>query len=121
MGLLLEQTIRSAADGLASKAFSSMELTKAYLGQIRGLDLGVHAYLDVFEGTAMDQAHASDERRAAGKSAGVLDGIPLAIKDNILIQDQRATAGSQILANYRAAYDATVITRLREAGSVFFG
>jgi aspartyl-tRNA(Asn)/glutamyl-tRNA(Gln) amidotransferase subunit A len=121
MGLLLEQTIRSAADGLASKAFSSMELTKAYLGQIRGLDLGVHAYLDVFEGTAMDQAHASDERRAAGKSAGVLDGIPLAIKDNILIQDQRATAGSQILANYRAAYDATVITKLREAGSVFLG
>ncbi|QQR60821.1 Asp-tRNA(Asn)/Glu-tRNA(Gln) amidotransferase subunit GatA [Candidatus Uhrbacteria bacterium] len=121
MGLLLEQTIRSAADGLASKAFSSMELTKAYLAQIRGLDLGVHAYLDVFEGTAMDQAHASDERRAAGKSAGVLDGIPLAIKDNILIQDQRATAGSQILANYRAAYDATVITKLREAGSVFLG
>lgn len=121
MALLLEQTIRSAADGLASKAFSSMELTKAYLGQIRGLDLGIHAYLDVFEGTALDQAHASDERRASGKSLGVLDGIPLAIKDNILIQDQRATAGSQILANYRAAYDATVITRLRNAGSVFLG
>lgn len=121
MALLLEQTIRSAADGLASKAFSSMELTKAYLGQIRGLDLGIHAYLDVFEGTAMDQAHASDERRAAGKALGVLDGIPLAIKDNILIQDQRATAGSQILANYRAAYDATVISRLRASGSVFLG
>src|SRR5688572_24632013 len=118
---LLDQTIRSAADGLASKAFSSKELTKAYLQQIRGLDLGIHAYLDIFEGPALDQAHASDERRAAGKSHGVLDGIPLAIKDNILIQDQRATAGSQILANYRAAYDATVITKLREAGSVFLG
>jgi len=121
MALLLEQTIRSAADGLASKAFSSTELTKAYLSQIRGLDLELHAYLDVFEGTALDQAHASDERRASGKELGVLDGVPLAIKDNILIQDQRATAGSQILANYRAAYDATVITRLRKAGSVFLG
>jgi aspartyl-tRNA(Asn)/glutamyl-tRNA(Gln) amidotransferase subunit A len=118
---LFDQTIRSAADGLASKAFTSVELTKAYLQQIRGLDLGIHAYLDVFEGTAVDQAHASDERRAAGKSFGVLDGIPLAIKDNILIQDQRATAGSEILANYRAAYDATVITKLRNAGSVFLG
>jgi aspartyl-tRNA(Asn)/glutamyl-tRNA(Gln) amidotransferase subunit A len=121
MAHLFEHTIRSAADGLASKAFSSVELTKAYLQQIRGLDLGIHAYLDVFEGTAVDQAHASDERRAAGKSFGVLDGIPLAIKDNILIQDQRATAGSEILANYRAAYDATVITKLRNAGSVFLG
>ena len=121
MAHLLEQTIRSAADGLASKAFSSMELTKAYLAQIRGLDLGIHAYLDVFDGTALDQAHASDERRATGKTLGVLDGIPLAIKDNILIKDQRATAGSQILANYRAPYDATVITKLRDAGSVFLG
>lgn len=118
---LLEQTIRSAAEGLASKAFSSTELTKAYLAQIRGLDLGIHAYLDVFEGTALDQAHASDERRASGKAHGALDGIPLAIKDNILIQDQRATAGSQILANYRAAYDATVITKLRDQGAVFLG
>jgi aspartyl-tRNA(Asn)/glutamyl-tRNA(Gln) amidotransferase subunit A len=121
MANLFEHTIRSAADGLAAKAFSSVELTKAYLQQIRGLDLGIHAYLDVFEGTATDQAHASDERRAAGKTLGVLDGIPLAIKDNILIQDQRATAGSQILANYRATYDATVITKLRNAGSVFLG
>ncbi len=121
MAHLFEQTIRSAADGLASKAFSSMELTKAYLAQIRGLDLGIHAYLDVYDGTAMDQAHASDERRALGKSFGVLDGIPLAIKDNILIQDHRATGGSQILANYRAPYDATVITHLRAAGSVFLG
>lgn len=121
MAHLLDQTIRSAAEGLSSKAFSSTELTKAYLAQIRGLDLAIHAYLDVFEGTALDQAHASDERRAAGKSYGALDGIPLAIKDNILIQDQRATAGSQILANYRAAYDATVITKLREQGAVFLG
>lgn len=121
MANLLEQTLVSASTGLASKVFSSTELTKAYLAQIRGLDLAIHAYLDVFEGTALDQAHESDERRAAGKTRSVLDGIPLAIKDNILIKDQRATAGSQMLANYRAAYDATVIEKLRAAGSVFLG
>ncbi len=121
MAHLFDQTIRSAADGLKSGAFSSTELTKAYLSQIRGIDLSIHAFLDVFEGTALDQAHASDERRATGKTQGVLDGIPLAIKDNILIQDHRSTAGSQILANYRAPYDATVITKLRNAGSVFLG
>ena len=121
MSNLLEQTIVSASVGLASQAFSSTELTKAYLAQIRGLDSSIHAYLDVFEGTALDQAHESDERRAAGKSLGVLDGIPLAIKDNILIKDQRATAGSLMLANYRAAYDATVIEKLRATGSVFLG
>ncbi|MCC7522820.1 Asp-tRNA(Asn)/Glu-tRNA(Gln) amidotransferase subunit GatA [Candidatus Uhrbacteria bacterium] len=117
----LKLNLKQLSDGLAAGQFSSTEITKAFLQQIRGRDISVHAFLDVFEGTALDDAHASDERRAAGKSLGALDGIPLAIKDNILIQDQRATAGSKILANYRAAYDATVISSLKKQGSVFLG
>ncbi len=121
MAELINHTIASAADGLASKAFSSVELTKAFVRQIRGLDHAVHAYLDVFNGTALDRAHAADERIAAGKSLGPLDGIPLAIKDNILIQGHRATAGSRILETYEAVNDATVITKLKAAGAVFLG
>lgn len=117
----LKLNLKQLSEGLESKAFTSTEITKAFLQQIRGRDISVHAFLDVFEGTALDDAHASDERRASGKSFGVLDGIPLAIKDNILIQDQRATAGSKILANYRASYDATVISKLKKQGSVFLG
>lgn len=118
---LSEHTIRSAADGLEAGAFSSVELTKAYLQQIRGLDLALHAYLDVFEGTALDLAHASDERRASGASRGVLDGVPIAMKDNMLIAGHRATAGSKILETYEATYDATVTKKLKDAGAVFLG
>lgn len=117
----LQLNLKQLSDGLASGQFTSTEVTKAFLQQIRGRDISVHAFLDVFEGTALDQAHASDERNMQNARLGLLDGIPLAVKDNILIQDQRSTAGSKILANYRAAYDATVISKLKAQGSVFLG
>lgn len=118
---LLGKTIVSAAAGLKAGDFTSVELTKAYLQQIRGLDITLHAYLDVLEDLAVNQALESDERRAAGKTYGPLDGVPMAIKDNILIAGYRATAGSRILETYQATYDATVIEKLREAGAVFLG
>jgi aspartyl-tRNA(Asn)/glutamyl-tRNA(Gln) amidotransferase subunit A len=121
MNDLLGKSIVQAADGLKAGEFTSVDLTNAYLQQIRGLDITLHAYLDVLDGAALLAASQSDERRAAGKSRGVLDGVPIAIKDNILIAGHRATAGSRILENYTAAYDATVIKKLRDAGAVFIG
>jgi aspartyl-tRNA(Asn)/glutamyl-tRNA(Gln) amidotransferase subunit A len=121
MADLLNKTIAQASVGLASGEFSSVDLTKAYFGQIKGLDKALHAYLELLETDALEQAAASDARRAKKKDFGPLDGIPLAIKDNILIKGHRATAGSRILENYVAAYDATVIKKLREAGAVFLG
>lgn len=118
---LLGKSIVETAAGLAAGEFTSVDLTKAYLQQIREVDISLHAYLDVFDGAALTAASQSDERRAAGKSRGVLDGVPIAIKDNILIAGHRATAGSRILENYEATYDATVITKLRDAGAVFIG
>ncbi len=121
MNDLLGKSIVQAADGLQAGEFTSVDLTNAYLQQIRGLDITLHAYLDVLDGAALLAASQSDERRAAGKSRGVLDGVPIAIKDNILIAGHRATAGSRILENYTATYDATVIKKLRDAGAVFIG
>ncbi|MEI7512256.1 MAG: Asp-tRNA(Asn)/Glu-tRNA(Gln) amidotransferase subunit GatA [Candidatus Uhrbacteria bacterium] len=121
MADLLNQTISSAAAGLASGSFTSAELTASYLQQMRGLDLALHAYLSRFDEEAMQEAKESDARRAAGKTLGVLDGVPIAIKDNILIQGRLATAGSRILENYVAAYDATVTKKLKAAGAVFLG
>ncbi len=117
----LNQTIRSAADKLAQGKISAVELTQAYLNQARGLNNALNAYLTIDEEGALNAAKASDERRAQNKSLGDLDGIPLAIKDNILIQGVRATGGSKILDEYIAAYDATVISKLRDSGAVFLG
>lgn len=117
----LEQTIVSAADGLAAKSFSSLELTQAYVNQIRGLDGSLHAYLTVLEEEALSQARQSDERRRVSQTIGPLDGIPIAVKDNILIKDERCTAGSRLLDAYVASYDATIIKRLKQAGAIFLG
>ena len=67
-----------------------------------------------------EQAQKADARRAAGESHPLL-GIPLAVKDNILIEGRRAGAASKILENYVASYDATVIKKLKDAGAVFIG
>lgn len=118
---ILNKTIVSAAAGFVSGSFSSVELTEAYFAQARGLNGALNAYLTLDEEGAMKAAKAADERRAQNASRGPLDGVPLAIKDNILIQGVRATGASKILDGYIAAYDATVIRRLKEAGAVFLG
>lgn len=118
---LLEQTIRSAAAALSSGAMTSEALTRAYLQQIQGMNGALNAYLTVCESEALEDARASDARRAAGQARGLLDGIPLGIKDNILLKGVRATGGSAILASYIAPSDATVIEKLRAAGAVFVG
>lgn len=89
------------ADALAAIAIQNPEL---------------NAYLEVFEDAA--QAPASS---GAENAALPLAGVPLAVKANILIKERRATAGSRILEQYVAPYDATVIVRLRAAGAVFVG
>src|SRR3989344_3920490 len=113
-------TISKAHEHLKGGDFSAVELTRGYLDEIARRNPGLNAYLEVFESDALSQAAAADQRFKAG-TATVLTGIPLAVKDNILIQGKIASASSRILENYHATYDATVISKLRGAGSVFLG
>jgi len=117
---LNQLTIKQAAEKLDKREISSVELTNACLKQIKKNDNKINAYLSVFEETALSQAKKADERRAKGETNELL-GIPMAVKDNILIADLPCTAGSKILENYIAPYDATVIKKLRDAGAIFLG
>jgi len=118
---LLEQTIVSAQKGLEDRAFSSRELTEAYLKQVRGLNGNLNAYLTVCEEEALDMADASDARREKTKALGPLDGVSIALKDNMLCAGVPATAGSKILEEYRAPYDGTVVKKVKDAGAVILG
>jgi len=118
---LVELTITQAHDGLKNKKFSSMELTKAYLDSIKLQDEKIGAYLSVTQELAMEQAGAADGLIASKKEIPLLCGIPCSVKDVILVQGHRCTAGSRILENYVAPYDATVIKKLKEHGSVVLG
>jgi aspartyl-tRNA(Asn)/glutamyl-tRNA(Gln) amidotransferase subunit A len=108
-------TIKSVKQGLEKGEFSVEEITTEYLKRIEKENPKLNAYLSVFDlkRDANMRTHAND--------ANVLGGIPCAIKDNILIAGEKCTAGSKILKNYLAPYDATVITRLKKAGAVFLG
>lgn len=113
-------TIADAGKKLAAKELSSKELVHAYLQRIDSYDKDVSAFLSLSE-TALDAADAVDKRRMAGEELGPLAGIPIAIKSMILVKDWKTNAGSKMLENYRAAYDATVIDRLKKAGAVLIG
>ena len=104
---------------MAAGEVTSVQITEACLAEIEKRNPSLNAYLEVFA-DAREQAQTADARRAAGESHPLL-GIPLAIKDNILIEGRHASAASKILGNYVATYDATVIAKLKKAGAVFLG
>ena len=112
-------TIKKAHDALAKGEYSAVDLAEAYLSEIEKKNKELNAYLEVFA-DVREQAKEADRRTQSG-AADTLTGIPIAIKDNILIEGRHAGAGSKILEGYRASYDATAIRKLKERGVVFLG
>lgn len=112
-------TIKKAHDALVKGEYSAVDLAETYLQNIKKKNEALNAYLEVFD-DVREQAKEADKKIKTGK-AEILTGIPLAIKDNILIQGRRVSAASKILDGYVAPYDATVIKKLKDAGAVFFG
>lgn len=106
---------------IASREVSAMEVLEAYLKRIASTEPAIDAYLSVTEETAREQAAAVDSALDSGAEAGPLAGVPLAIKDNILVEGVAATAGSRILEGFVSPYDATVVARLKAAGAVILG
>ncbi|MBX7114215.1 MAG: Asp-tRNA(Asn)/Glu-tRNA(Gln) amidotransferase subunit GatA [Myxococcaceae bacterium] len=106
---------------LAEKALSSVEATEACLRRVEQVDPKVKSFIRVDRDGALRAAQASDARRAAGKTVGVLDGVPVALKDMLLTEGLETTAGSKILRGFIPPYDATVVRLLREAGAPILG
>jgi len=114
-------TLQNFASGLREGKFSAREIIKEFFDYIKERDGVIGAYLSLDEDGALKAAEAADKAIAAGGNISPLLGAPIAIKDNMLIEGLSATAGSKILKDYRAAYDATVIKKLKKAGAVFLG
>lgn len=100
---------------------SSLELTRAVFRRIAEVDDEVAAYLEIDEKGALLQAEAADERRRRGQKTTPVTGIPLGLKDLLSTKGLQTTCASKMLADYRPEYDATVVSRLREAGAVITG
>lgn len=118
---LHDLTIKKFNQGLVGKKFSAFEVVKAYFDYIESEDKKIEAYLSIDKDAAYQEAEKIDIAIAKEEPVDFLGGVPLAIKDNILIEGWPATAASKILNNYKASYDATVIKKLKSAGAVFLG
>jgi aspartyl-tRNA(Asn)/glutamyl-tRNA(Gln) amidotransferase subunit A len=113
-------TIHQLQAKLARGEVSALEITESVLARIDQVEDRIGAYITLDRDNALAQAAAADQQRAAG-SAGPLAGIPLALKDVVCTEGLRTTCGSKILASFIPPYDATVVTRLKEAGAVILG
>ncbi len=92
-----------------------------YLKRIEAFDPQINAFIHVAKESALAQAHELDKKRSLGKKLGRLAGIPIAVKDNMLIENAITTCGSLFLKNYRAPFDATVIKLLKEEDAILIG
>ena len=111
--------VAAAAKALADKTVSSTELTTALLARAEAhAELGAFLHLD--REAALAAAAAADAARASGP-VGPLCGVPIAHKDIFVTADMPTTAGSKMLAGYRSPFDATVVARLKAAGTVSLG
>ncbi len=115
-----ELTIIKAREGLEKKEFSSMELTKAFLKEIKEKDSKLNAFITVCEKEALLEAQKGDKLIKEGVKKPLL-GIPIVFKDNFLTKGIRTTAASKVLDDYIPVYNATVVKRLKEAGAIILG
>ena len=117
---LNELTITQAKEGLKKKEFSSVELTQACIDTIKLLEPKINAFVTPTFDHALQDAKKADVRIEQGDDAPLL-GIPLSIKDNFCTKGVQTTASSNLLEGFIPPYDATVVTRLKDAGMVMLG
>lgn len=114
-------TIKEAHEALVSKKCSAVQLTQDCLDRIAIVDKDIQAILTVLSDRALAAASVVDDKISHGIAIGLLEGIPLAVKDNMMLQGERTTAGSKMLDEYRAPYTATAVKKLEDVGAIIIG
>lgn len=114
-------SIRELHQQLVSKARSAVEITTETLQRIETLEPKLHSFLCVTADKAIAAAEKVDAKIAAGVTIGLLEGIPIGIKDNLCTRGISTTCGSRILEGFVPAYESTVTQKLQDAGAVMVG
>jgi aspartyl-tRNA(Asn)/glutamyl-tRNA(Gln) amidotransferase subunit A len=117
---VLNSTVTELSRALSAKQVSSVELTREFLRRITRFNGELNSFISVDEDLAIAAATRADQHRAQG-AAGPLTGVPIAHKDIFCTRALRTTCGSRMLAEYVSPYDAHVVERLAQAGTVLLG
>lgn len=112
---------RSIREKILKKEISAQEALDSFLARTSEVEPKVNAYLDLPEAQARIDAARVDSLIMRGEDPGLLAGLPVALKDNLNMKGTPCTCGSRILEGYISPYDATVVSKLRDAGAVFMG
>lgn len=119
--ILHYRSLTSLVEALNDRNVTSQQICRHFLDETIRLNPLLQAFLSWDEPRIMAAAAASDQRRNAGKLLSRYDGIPIAVKDNISVTDERCSCASKILENFHAVYDATAIVKLKAMGMIPFG
>ena len=118
---LFEFSAVKLGEEIKSRRISCVEVVKSYIERIKNIDSEIKSFVTVLDKEAVKQAEEIDKKISSGEKVGSLAGVPVAIKDNMMITGIPTTCSSKILKNYVAPYDATVIRKLKDEGVVFIG
>jgi amidase len=114
-------SLMELAKRIRSRELSPVEITQAQLARIESLDSKLNAYVCVMREQALAQARKAETEIAAGHYKGPLHGVPVAVKDLFFTRGVATKGGGSVLANFVPTYDATVVSRLSQAGAVLLG
>jgi aspartyl-tRNA(Asn)/glutamyl-tRNA(Gln) amidotransferase subunit A len=117
---VLSASLKDIKNLLEGKKISCQELIKSFLDEIEKKDKQLHSYLSIND-KALDEAKQVDKKISSGQSLGILEGVPVAVKDNICVEGMPATCASKMLENFEPPYNATVIEKLKSAGAIIIG
>ncbi len=118
---LIGKPVEELAKLIENKSLSPVELTKAVLNHTEATEGRINAYMDVYNDDAIADAKKAEQDINNGNYKGMYHGIPMAIKDNMYFKDKVTTMSSKIHKDFVSDYDATVVSKLREAGVIFTG
>nr|WP_203986916.1 Asp-tRNA(Asn)/Glu-tRNA(Gln) amidotransferase subunit GatA [Virgisporangium aurantiacum] len=121
MSDVTRMTAAGIAKSIADGEISAVDVARAHLDRIAAVDGRVHAFLHVDTEGALAAAAKVDAARAAGEPLGPLAGVPVAVKDVVTTKGVPSTAGSKILEGWKPPYDATIVSRMKDAGLVMLG
>jgi aspartyl-tRNA(Asn)/glutamyl-tRNA(Gln) amidotransferase subunit A len=114
-------TLSQACQRLKSGQGSAEQLTQEMLARANTLSDQTQAFAMLLADDALSAARGLDEKRRAGEPLGLLHGVPIGIKDLLFTKGLPTASGTRVMADFRPDFDATVVTRLRQAGAVLIG